>query len=253
MFQKLDALMRAAFELLFPGACCACDGLLESDSAAFCAACAITLEPVITSCPKCALPWPTPVERPPPCIACLMRPPRVEAAFAPYQFGGALAQAVRRLKWSRLPELARPLGELLADGLTRAGPAMQDVDLVAPVPLHPKRLRVREFNQAAALAHAMAAAIRARDRALARRLRVDTSVLLRVRDTPPQTGLGRAQRRANVLGAFEVRAVGRVRGRRILLVDDVLTTGATVDACAGALLDAGAAAVLVLTLGRAVT
>ena len=85
------------------------------------------------------------------------------------------------------------------------------------------------------------------------RIRLDTRALTRVRNTPPQTGLGIEQRRRNVIGAFVVRNPERVRHRRVLLVDDVLTTGATADACASALYKAGAASVLVLTLGRAVT
>jgi ComF family protein len=254
MFKTFDSFMRAALELFFPARCAACDQLLDEESAIFCAACALSVEPIVSACPRCALPWPQPLERPPPCIACLIRSPRVEAAFAPYEFGGAIAQAVRRLKWAALPELSRPLGRLLADGFARAGPSFSDVDVAVPVPLHPRRLRSREFNQAALLAQTMTAALARRDRS-PRILRVDANALVRLRDTPPQTGLGRAQRRCNVLGAFAVPrwARDRVRDKRVLLVDDVLTTGATADACAAALYEAGAAAVLVLTLGRAMT
>ena len=277
MFKTFDSLVRAALELFFPTRCASCDQLLDDERAIFCVTCSLTLEPITSACPRCALPSPRAIERPPPCLACLMRPPRVEAAFAPFELGGAIAQALRRLKWAAVPELAHPLGRLLADGLARAGPSFADVELAIPVPLHPRRLRAREFNQALLLAHAMAdaraamatatavatattprditaAAKPARDRA-PRRLAVDGAALVRVRDTPPQTGLGRAQRRLNGRGAFAVPrwARDRVRDKRLLLVDDVLTTGATADACAAALLDAGAKAVLVLTLGRAMT
>jgi predicted amidophosphoribosyltransferase len=126
------------------------------------------------------------------------------------------------------------------------------IDLIAPVPLHRRRLRAREFNQAAELAAAMREAARLRDAPLAR-VALDARALERTRDTPPQTGLDSLQRRRNVLDAFRVRDPARVREKRVLLVDDVMTTGATADACAAALQHAGAAAVLVLTLGRAVT
>jgi ComF family protein len=254
MFQKFGKAIHAALDLLYPPRCAACDLRLSDEDAIFCELCARLIEPIISACPRCALPWPQPLERPPPCINCLVRPPRVEAAFAPYEFGGAIADAVRRLKWGSLPEVARPLGRLLADGLARAGPSFSDVDVVVPVPLHPKRLRSREFNQATLLAQVMAATLAARERS-PWPLRVDPLALVRLRDTPPQTQLSRKQRRQNVLDAFAVPqwARDRVREKRVLLVDDVLTTGATADACAAALYKAGAKAVLVLTLGRAMT
>src|SRR5581483_5379618 len=135
-----------------------------------------------------------------------------------------------------LPELATPLGRLLRGSCAPAG------DVVVPVPLHPRRLRAREFNQAALLAYAARASSRAPP--------VDVQALDRVRDTPPQTELGVIDRRANVRGAFRAHE-DRVRGKSITLVDDVMTTGATAEACTRALLDAGAREVAVLTLARA--
>jgi ComF family protein len=182
----------------------------------------------------------------------LHRPPLFDQAAAGFEFGGALAEAIRRLKWHPMPELAPALGVLLFAALRRAPPAFSTVDLVAPVPLHRRRLRAREFNQAAELAAAMREAARAHEMPFGR-VALDARALERTRDTPPQTGLDALQRRRNVLEAFSVRDPARVGGKRVLLVDDVMTTGATADACAGALKRAGAAEVLVLTLGRAVT
>ncbi|HWE30964.1 MAG TPA: ComF family protein [Polyangia bacterium] len=260
-------LVRAALALVYPARCAACDALLADENAAFCDACTLSLVPIARSCPQCARPLPVAPTQPPPCIGCLQRRPLYDGALATFEFGGAIAQAIRRLKWSQLPELAAPLGRLLEETWARAPPDYRAIDLIVPVPLHPKRLRERELNQSAALARAMKAAAKARaedqlalvdpvvrevDAARAR-IRLDTRALTRVRNTPPQTGLGIDQRRRNVIGAFVVRDSRRVRDRRVLLVDDVLTTGATADACASALYKAGAASVLVLTLGRAVT
>jgi ComF family protein len=142
---------------------------------------------------------------------------------------------LRRLKFAGLPELAVPLAALLP---TTAA------ELIVPVPLHPRRLRERQFNQAAALAYA------ARD---AHRLSgpIELHALARIRDTPPQTSLGPAERRRNLRGAFLADA-RRVRGRAVLLIDDVATTGATLEACARALRAAGSPRVSALTLARAV-
>jgi ComF family protein len=156
-------------------------------------------------------------------------------------FAGSLSVAVRRWKLGREPALTRPLAELLAPSLAKIAQAGQ-VDALVPVPLHPRRLREREFNQASLLARA------------ARRLagsRVPVEELLDRRlDTPPQHHLPAGERRANVRRAFVVPRPAAVKGRRIVLVDDVVTTGATVDACTRALLAARAARVDVLALAR---
>ncbi len=243
-------LWRAALELLYPPRCAACAAPLEHDGDLFCGGCALTLAPIDSACPRCARPSSVQLQHPPPCLGCLQRPPRFDGAVAGYEFGGALAEAIRNLKWHHMPELAPPLGELLFRSLRRAPPEFAAVDLIVPVPLHRRRLRAREFNQAAELAAALLEAARARHAPLAQ-VSLDARALERTRDTPPQTGLDALQRRRNVHDAFRVRVPERVREKRVLLVDDVMTTGATADACAAALSRAGAARVLVLTLGRA--
>jgi ComF family protein len=225
---------RALLSIVYPARCCACDALCD-ETTAFCDGCALTLVPIdpARACGACGLPLPSaPSETR--CLGCLQRPPPFVAATAPLEFGGALGRAVRRMKWARRPELGRPLGRLLA-------PAARSGDLLVPVPLHPRRLRARGYNQAALLA--LAAADDGGPP-------VSLDALARVRDTPPQSRLGAAERRANVDGAFAA-TLDAVRGARVLLVDDVLTTGATAAACATALLDGGAAEVRVLTLARA--
>jgi ComF family protein len=131
---------------------------------------------------------------------------------------------------------------VLAGFLAAHAPLVVDHDLVLPVPLHPRRLRWRGFNQSALLARAIAARAERP---------VDVWTLARARPTPPQVGLGEADRRRNVSGAFVVRQPAVVRGRTILLIDDVMTTGATVDECARVLRRAGAQWVDVLVVARA--
>ena len=164
-------------------------------------------------------------------------PPRGEwVAFAWY--GGALSLAIRRLKYEDCPFLARPLGQLLR-GACRA--ASLKADVVVPAPLHPRRLAERGYNQSALLARHVAAEIGAPLYARA---------LERTVDTPPQVDLSAEERRANVAAAFAVRQRAAVYGRTVLLVDDVLTTGATFDACRNTLLAAGAQRVMGVVVAR---
>jgi ComF family protein len=150
-----------------------------------------------------------------------------------------VAPAVRRFKYGGRSDFARPLARLLAPALR--GLDVEPVDLVVPVPLHPKRLAERGYNQAALLANFVADDLRARYVPLA---------LVRQRHTPHQASLPRAQRLANVQGAIRVRKPSALTGRSVVLVDDVVTTGATAIGCLRALLEAGAEPRAVLTIAR---
>jgi ComF family protein len=224
--------------LLFPDRCPACDALTAT--LGLCHRCALSLYPTAPACPICALPGHAEVT----CSRCRLHPPPWRSARVPYRYGGELAAAIKRFKWggdksSGRSELARPLGSLLA-------PALRDlaVDVVVPVPLHPTRIRERGFSQALALALST--------RTLARLdAPVVPGLLARRRPTVVQSGLGRSAREHNVAGAFVVPEPGRVKGRRVLLIDDVITTGATVGACARALRAAGAAEITACALARA--
>jgi ComF family protein len=179
-----------------------------------CAACDARVPMLTAFCPICAL--------------TLVRAPEDAGFVAPYLYGGALARAIIRFKYEGRPELARPLSAVLLRG---AAPLLaRPPDLVVPVPLHPARLAERGYNQAALLARPVSRALGARLAPLA---------LARTRDTPQQARLDRAERLSNLANSFVVRDPRRVAGRRVLLVDDVRTTGATLRACADVLLAAG--------------
>ncbi len=192
-------------------------GPFASRLAPRCASCEAPVTPLKAFCPACN----ATVQRLRGCD------PRWTVASV---FGGAVARAIVRLKSERRSEIARPLGDLLWQALA---PRAKDLGSVVavPVPLHPSRLAERGFNQSALLAARVAG-----------RLGVPLwpSALSRTRDTAPQATLPREARLANVADAFVARQPEHVCGRSVLLVDDVWTTGATLEACEKALLAAGA-------------
>ena len=184
------------------------------------------------------------------CGACRADEAAFDGARSFGLYAGKLRQAVLRVKFSGDERLGARLGELLATtwgSLPQAGEF--DSPLIVPVPLHPSRRRERGFNQSELLAVGLARALRRQRAGAAPQVAKDC--LRRKRATPPQTGLSVAARRENLRSAFEVVKPDAVRGRRIVLVDDVMTTGATLSACARALKRAGAVQVMGLALARA--
>jgi ComF family protein len=156
------------------------------------------------------------------------------------QYAGAVSRAIRELKYEARTDIAKPLASLIAEA---AGPSSPIRNLrLVPVPLHPKRLAERGYNQAALIARALSKHTRGRVLPLA---------LARERDTPHQVGLERARREANVAGAFRVRQPRAVAGHDVVLVDDVVTTGATVRDCSRALGSARARVVAVACVASA--
>ena len=191
-------------------------------------------------CARCGVPFEIAVEPGQVCGACIADPPAYDRARAALIYGDVSRELVLGLKYQgRRDGLV-----LLAGWMAAAGrPLLDEAELIVPVPLHYFRLVRRGFNQSGWLAASLA-------RASGVRLSVDA--LKRVRATPIQGGLSATGRRRNVQGAFRVRGMAKslVKGKRVLLVDDVLTTGATAEACTLALKRAGARCVDVLTLAR---
>ena len=176
---------------------------------------------------------------PVPCPNCAGRGWHLTAIVAPFRYEGVTRELIQRFKYGRDSVLARPLGALLAKGLSDPRIRGKTFDALVPVPLHPLREREREFNQSRLLAGRLS-----RVTGLAVR-----NLLGRVRATRPQAGFDRETRMENLRGAF---APARTfpAGSSLLLVDDVATTGATLDACAEVLMDAGAGEVVALVVAR---
>lgn len=242
MMTRLRPLARAALDAVLPPLCLAC-GAQVAEPGSLCGACweRITyIGPPV--CAACGLPFAVDAGPEMLCGACLAEPPPFGRARAVFRYDGASRALVLRFKHADRIEGAPAFARWMA----RAGAELlKGCDLLVPVPMHRWRLFLRRYNQAAVLAMALG-------RLSA--IPVATGVLIRRRRTPPQGHLGRAERASNVKGAFATAsfAPSRLEGRRVVLVDDVLTTGATVGECARVLRKAGAAQVDVLTLGRVV-
>jgi ComF family protein len=229
-------------DALLPPQCLACRSLVDRPGQ-LCAACWSDTDFIDGACcAACGLPFDFELGEGALCGACVRRRPRYDRARAVFRYDERSRGLVLGFKHADRLEGAPSFGAWLA----RAGTELvRDADVIAPVPLHRWRLLRRRYNQSAILAHALG-------RHAGKPVLAD--LLARTRATPSQGGLNFRQRRRNVRNAFAVRS-GRgalIEGRRVLLVDDVLTTGSTVEACAKALKAAGASGVDVVVLARVV-
>jgi ComF family protein len=200
-------------------------------------------------CISCGLPFVSKQTKDHLCGHCHSQSMPFHMARSAGSYEGALRTLIHHFKFQGCVQLAGPLGRLLWwSYLTHWRP--DQVDLIVPVPLHPKRMRQRGFNQAHQLVRQWPKY--ARSDGVLVEASIEVNVLHRRRPTLPQTGLDRRRREANVADAFSLDQKDAVAGRRVLVVDDVLTTGATIKACARLLRKAGAVRVDVLTLARAI-
>ncbi len=236
--QALLLPVRALFDLVLPPRCPGCGEIVDGDDR-FCAACFGALHFLgPPQCACCGDPLVHDIDPAALCGACLADPPPFQRARAALAYGGPARTVVLALKHGRRLHLAR----LMARAMLRASGPFPDDAVIVPVPSHRWRLWQRGFNQAALLASQLS-------RQTGQTAIVDA--LDRVKPTASTKGMTRKQRQKNVAGAFRVARPQAVRGRAVVLVDDVMTTGATVAACAKTLLKAGARHVEVLTYARA--
>lgn len=239
----MNKLLTAFLDVLFPPLCHSCRAFIpDAGPVHICPACRERMPTVAHPlCQVCGIPFSGAGEDHV-CGACRQSAPDFYAARSALVYEGPCRDLVHAFKYHHKTHLRRPLA-LLAAGSLRDFVAACAPDLMVPVPLHIRRLRERGFNQAVLLGE-----IWAREW----NLPLDRGAMRRIRWTEPQINLTAAQRRDNVKGAFGVRDTDAVRGRRVLLVDDVYTTGSTVKECAGVLKASGAREVAVVTVARAV-
>jgi ComF family protein len=236
--------LKALLDVIFPPLCHCCKAFIpEAGDLHLCSDCR-SASPLIVSphCMVCGLPLLTEGGIDHCCGGCIEEPPPFAAARAAVLFEGPVRELVHRFKYGKKVQHSRPLALLVARNLGEFVMA-NAADLIIPVPLHVKRLRQRGFNQAILLGKILSRMWR---------LPLSRNNLTRTRWTEPQINLTAAERRQNVRGAFAVKDPAAVEGRRIILVDDVYTTGSTVAECARTLKKAGAEAVFVVTVARAV-
>ncbi|MBN2211083.1 MAG: ComF family protein [Sedimentisphaerales bacterium] len=217
-------------EIAAPSRCAGCQKPIDDQTDTLCAACWEDLRESLTAayCPTCGRdsgPYAIIDSR---CQRCRQKRPRITQVVRVGPYGGVLRRLILDLKFGRRTELDAFLGRLLAEAIL-GNPLFTDVDWLVPVPLHWRRRWVRRYNQAELLARAAAAELNRQDR----HVRVNAD-LLRIRYTPPQTSLSFNQRRLNLHRAFAARPDARFAGRHICLIDDVTTTGATLNAAAWA-------------------
>lgn len=232
-------LFRAALDFVLPAFCGVCDGPLENDEKAVCEECMSQIEFISEPyCLRCGKP--TKGEKV--CKHCFMHPHKLLRMRTLGIYAGALASLIHLFKYARRLSLAVRLGKLMSK-LVMKDNFLRRAQLIIPVPLHPTRIRERGYNQSELLAKNIGEYLN---------IAVSKKSLARVRNTKSQTRLLPEQRRENVKGAFTVKDTEHIAEKHILLVDDVFTTGATLDECAIALINGGASAVYAVTCAATV-
>jgi ComF family protein len=233
-------------DIIYPPRCHICNQFLPLDekphvSFHLCNSCLESLTPIThPMCTVCGMPFPASKGTDHLCEDCLRKRPWYDFLRSPYLYSGPLIEAIQRFKYNIETHLKSSLGHLLSSFAKEWIPERKDC-VIIPVPLHSRRLRERGFNQSLLLARILASDLGNQ---------LDYLSLIRNRYTRAQTGLKKKERRKNVKDAFSVIQPNAIKDKKILLVDDVFTTGYTLNECARTLKKSGATTVICLTVAR---
>jgi competence protein ComFC len=234
-------LFEAAVSLLYPARCTICGKTVRAGEY-LCNGCEAKIVPIVPPfCQTCSEPFQGSINTAFTCANCAHRTIHFDAAVAAYRGRGIVRDVIHEFKYNRQIHLRHLVARWLRAALDDERLSGYNFDVIVPVPLHPARQRERGFNQASLLAELLSAQTSIRCRPLLKRIRYTTT----------QTALDRAERMENLHNAFRLRKNADVRGLRVLLIDDVLTTGSTLSECARVLKGAGATSVHAATAARA--
>ena len=233
--------LHAIVSLLYPAVCAGCGEDVDSHEQ-ICVGCDSKLPRIVPPfCAKCSEPFPGAIANPFDCANCAHRELHFDAAVSAFRSRGIVRKVILDFKYGHQTHLRHLVASWLFAAMDDQRIRSRQFDLIVPVPLHPTRQRERGFNQAALLAES-----------LSRRMSIQAcQILVRVRYTTTQTAFDRSERMENLRGAFRLRKNANVQQLRVLLIDDVLTTGSTLSECARVLKNAGAVSVHAATAARA--
>jgi ComF family protein len=240
----LQRLIDGLIDIVYPKKCLACKDRLEINSAEefICSKCREKIQkntpPFCRHCGRYLNPKKDAGNI---CAKCIRQPLSFDRAFSPCAYSGVIKELIHEFKYKNKPYLGKPLSEIMISFIREYNLPFSYADLVVPVPLHNARLREREFNQAEILSSHIAKELN---------INFSPAALFRKRSTRTQVDLKDEERFANVAGSFSINPKISVKGKNILLVDDVFTTGATTSEAAGVLKNAGAHIVFTLTLAN---
>jgi ComF family protein len=232
--------LKKILEIIFPNHCLYCEEIITAEGL-FCSNCWVKLQFITEpKCKICSYPFEIEIKHMKPfCAACLLKRPAYDKVVTIFRYNDVIGKAIGNLKYNDQTFLAKKLAKLLSE---KAGDEIIDCDLICAVPLHLKKLRSRKFNQAILLGKYLS------------KEKFIPDLLWRVADTKPQVALRKKEREKNLKRAFLVNKKYRkdLRGKKILLLDDVMTTGATLENCAKALRKCGVEKITTLTIAKTI-